>query len=246
MSANRPLRRELDLRKFVDLTLGNLANCYSHAKPGAQVHDFIHFLNVIAANDHPGVEVPIEIVSLFASEADKAKGPDWLAKSPYGSIIVSCAYCVRALGAIRGQDVGLGWSYMADARYWCGVAISSKGIDEGRDRTIVETLSQQAATGAAARDKAYEPIRQEAYRLAREMRPPRLGWQSRAHAVRTIRQPVLDFSTANKVKNESAVTLSENNAAKKLDEWLSKMPDAAELFPPSKKTIASDHRQTSR
>ncbi|MGF6766025.1 hypothetical protein P3T24_006366 [Paraburkholderia sp. GAS33] len=232
---------------FANLTLMNLSNCYSHAKPGAGVEDFVYeILNVIAIKDHPGIEEPIEIVMQFASEQDKAKGPDWIAKSPYGPLIVSCAYCVRALSAIRGQDVGLGWSYMADARYWCGVAISSKGIDEARERTIIQTHREKGAAGGAGKGKAYEPIRQHAYKLVRDMRPPIKGWQSKAHAVNTIRQPVLDFSAANKLKDRKAVTLSESNAQKKLEEWLSKMPDAGDLFPPSKRNKASKKKPASK
>lgn len=231
-TSDRPARHELDLERFVSLTLGNLSNCYAALQPGRQLADFIPgILNVVGTKDDPSIETPVEIVMQFVSEADRAKGPDWIARSPNGSLIVSCAYCLRAMRAMKSGNLNLAWSYMADARYWCGVAISCKGIDEARERTIVETsaeaLATKARSGAEARNKAYEPVRERVYELARERRPAS-GWRSRSHAVRVISDEAYAFS----VKN--GPELKKDGIGKTLDGWLAKMPDASTLFPPKR------------
>ncbi|WP_209806030.1 hypothetical protein [Cupriavidus sp. AcVe19-6a] len=229
---DRPARHELDLERFVRLTLGNLSNCYAGLKPGRQVIDFIpDVLNVVGGKDDPSVETPVEIIMQFVSEADKAKGPDWIARSPNGSLIISCAYCLRALGSMKSGDLNLAWSYMADARYWCGVAISGKGINEAREQTIMEAsakaLATKAKSGAEARSKTYEPVRERVYQLARE-RKPGSGWRSRTHAVNAIRKEAHAFSV------ESGPELKQESLSRTLDGWLAKMPDAAALFPSRK------------
>ncbi|MFP3555511.1 hypothetical protein SB861_33075 [Paraburkholderia sp. SIMBA_049] len=228
-------RQELDLKKYMFLTLSNLSNCYTHKKPQATFDTFLQeIVAPIVELDDSRVEAPGEMLMLYVSESDKAKGPDWLAKSPYGPIIISCAYCVRAGDAIKKGDSELAWSYMADARYWCGVAISSKGIDEARDRTIVETrekafaeaLKSKGEAGAKARSEAYEPLREHVFELVRNQRPSS-GWKSRSHAVKVISEPAYAFSL-----DYGGPQLKRDGIGKTLDGWLSKMPDALELFPP--------------
>ncbi|NUA25992.1 hypothetical protein [Cupriavidus basilensis] len=233
MSApRRPLRSELNLEKFAHLTLQNLANCYAHLKPGADDNAFINeILNIVGTLDDPAIEEPVAIVMSVVSEEDRTKGPGWVTKSPYGSVVVSCAYCLRALRAMHARNMELAWSYMADARYWCGVAISSKGINEARESTITLTLIKKAKAGAAGRDKTFESIRQHAYKLAKDMRPPEKGWQSRAHAVKTIQGAVVQFT------KDEGLKLSKANAEKTIDGWLARMPDAADLFPSRKAKI---------
>ncbi|MFL9959852.1 hypothetical protein PQR02_01590 [Paraburkholderia sediminicola] len=162
------------------------------------------------------------------SDEDRAKGPDWIARSPLGSIVVATAYCLRAGRAMRAGDAGLAWSLMADARYWAGVAISSKGIDEAREQTISTVKREKGAVGAAGRDAAYEPVRQFAYKMVKRTQPPQKGWQSRSHAARTIKDVTLRFA------KRLGVQMSADQAGKTIDKWLAGMPDAAALFPEKK------------
>lgn len=228
-SADRPARHELDLERFVRLTLGNLSNSYAALQPGRQSADFIPgILNVVGIKDDPSIESPVEIIMQFVSEADRVKGADWIASSPNGPVIVSCAYCLRALRAMKSNDLNLAWSYMADARYWCGVAVSGKGIDEAREKAGVEIKSEIGRTGATGRDRKFEPVRQFAYAMVREKRPPQKGWPSRAEAVKGVKDSTLHFA------KEKGVSMSEDQADTTIDKWLKEMPDADVFFPKKK------------
>ena len=227
-------RQELDLQKYLALTFGNLSSCYTHRKPQATDEAFTaEVIAPIVQHDDRRVEDPTAMLMLYVSESDRAKGPDRLVKSPYGAIVLSCAYCLRATAAaFQEVDMELAWSYMADARYWCGVAISSVGIDAARERTITETREislleervAKAKDGAGARNKAYEPLRQHVYSLARERRPDS-GWKSRAHAVKVISEAAYQYSV-----QYDGPELKKEGMGKTLDGWLAKMPGAAELF----------------
>ncbi|NHV25942.1 hypothetical protein [Burkholderia sp. D-99] len=230
---DRPIRQELDLKKYLDLTLDSLMNCYIYQKPGATEDDFAdRIMMPVMSRDDRTVEDPVDIVMQFASASDKAAGRDKIAKSPYGAIVVSSVYWVRAGVALKKGDTSLAWSYLADARFWCGVSISQVGIDQARERTITRThekatteaRANHGKSGAAGRDKAYEPVRDYAYKLTREMRPES-GWRSRSQAVKRISGFVLEYSI------EHPPRLKESGFEKTLDKWLAGMPDSAELFP---------------
>lgn len=220
------------MERFVRLTLGNLSNCYAALKPGRQMADFIpDILNVVGIKDDPSIETPVAIIMQFVSPTDKVKGEAWIARSPNSPLIVSCAYCLRALRAMKSGDLSLAWSYMADARYWSGVSVSGKGIDEAIElastEISAEALAAQARSGAQARNEAYGPVREHVYELARQRRPAS-GWRSRAHAVRVIRREAHQFSLL------KGPALKEDGLSKTLDAWLKQMPDASTLFPPKK------------
>lgn len=227
----RPVRQELDLQRFSDITLANLMNCFASLRPGAQEADFIQgILTVVGTRDDPSIETPLEIIKQFITETDRAKGDDWIASAPIGSVLMSCTYCLRAMRAMKAGDSNLAWSYMADARYWCGVSISCKGIDEAREQTIIttsekasaEAITSRAKSGGEGRSKVYEPIREYVYQLARERRPMS-GWRSRSHAVKVISEDAYKFS------KERGPALKKEGIGKTLDTWLASMPDAASL-----------------
>jgi hypothetical protein len=232
-------RRKSDLQHYLSVTFGSLLSCYTHRKPQATHDTFAaEVIAPIVQHDDRQVEHPAAMLMLYVSESDRAKGPDRLIKSPYGAIVLSCAYCLRATAAaFQEGDMGLGWSYMADARYWCGVAVSSVGIDVARERTITstrETSFAEAGTakgkeGASRRNDAYEPIRQYVYNLVRTRRPDS-GWKSRSHAVRVVSDAAYAFSG-----RDGRPQLKKSGMHDTLDTWLANMPDGSELFPPRKR-----------
>ncbi|MCO5399757.1 hypothetical protein [Ralstonia soli] len=232
----RSPRHERDFNWFLNMTLWNLVSCHASLRPGAQPTDFMReILNVVEMRDDSSVEEPLEIVMQFVSDAEKIKGQAWAAKSPICSVLVSCTYCLRAMDVMEAGDPNLAWSNMADARYWCGVAMSSQGLDEARELVIgeasAEALVMKAKSGAEARKRAYAPVQERAYQLAWERRPAS-GWQSRAQAVDKIKEEVHAFSL------EHGPALKKNDSLRRtLDGWLAQMPDASVLFP-SRKTKA--------
>lgn len=187
---------------------------------------------VVVNRDDTTVEDPLEILMLFASDSDKLKGSDWVASSPYGAIIISCVYCIRAHNALAAGYKELAWSYMADARYWCGTSIASKGINSAYEQTVTETrsnafgeaLSVRAKSGSLGRNQAYKPLREYAYQLAHEKRPVG-GWRSRSHAVRNIKNDVFNFS------QKQGPKLKPDSLEKTVDKWLAEMPDTTNIFP---------------
>lgn len=247
----RPLRHKLDVKTFHDITLQNLWTCYLKLTPDATQERFVaEILNKVNEHDHPGIDDPMGILKAISSEEDLEKGDDWLATSPIGTIIVSCAYCLRATRALRYGNSEVAWSYMADARYWCGAAIADKGIGEVIEQTRASALTAAAKRANEARQHAYDIYRRMAWRLARQKRPPLRGWQALDHAVTSIREPFLQFVAAvvaaNERRAERNKSLPKHQAKKpvvvpktasiekRLEEWLGKMPDRDQLFPRTK------------
>lgn len=251
-SEDRPLRHKLDVRAFHDITLRNLWTCYLKLAPDRTEQQFVaEILDKVNEHDHPGIDDPLGILKSIVSKDDLEKGDDWIATSPIGTIIVSCAYVLRAVRAQRHGNPEMAWSYMADARFWCGAAIADKGIGEVIEQTRASTLSDAAKRANDARQQAYDIYRRMAWRLARRERPPLRGWQSLDHAVATIQVPFLQFVDAAVVANARRDarnnSLPKNQAKKlivipktatiedRLEKWLKKMPDYDQLFPPSRR-----------
>jgi len=229
------VRGKRDVRWYSDHILQILDGVYAKLKVGAQTEDFIRdILEVVGSPlDDSSIEEPLEIIMQFVSEDDRKKGPDWVAKSPYGSVLVSAAYSWRAIGAEIKGNHDLAWSYIADAQYWVGIAVSSKSIDELREQTIIRTrratVTDKAKSGAEGRDKKYEPLREYAYQQAREQIPAS-GWRSRSHAVKVISEAVLEFS-----RRYAGPELKTDGVGKTLDGWLKNMPNSEAFFPVKKK-----------
>lgn len=145
--------------------------------------------------------------------------------APVAPILISIAYCAEAREHHNAERFDHAWSAMAEANYWCGVSMAGKGIPDARAQTIIAARKQTAAKGGESRREKYKPIIEEAYRLAREMSPPKNGWKSRSQAGKAIRPAVEKFA------GERDIKLTENQALKTIDGWLREMPDANKLFP---------------
>jgi hypothetical protein len=250
-NSNRPLRHKLGIPAFHDITLENLWTCYLKFAPDASQKEFVaEILEKVNACDHPGIDDPLGILKSIVSKDDLEKGDDWIATSPIGTIIVSCAYVLRASRAQKHGDAEIAWSYMADARFWCGAAIADKGIGEVIEQTRASTRTNTAKPGNDGRNRAYNIYRRMAWRLTRRKRPPLRGWQSLDHAARTIQEPFVEFVkavVASNARREKRNELLPKNQAKKLvvipktdtierriKSWLRDMPDRGQLFPPAK------------
>ncbi|NKJ47189.1 hypothetical protein CIC12_10630 [Burkholderia sp. SG-MS1] len=250
-SQRRPLRHKLDVQALFNITIENLYTCFAKVVPDATQQRFVaEILERVNACDHPGIDDPVGILKLVASEYDLQKGDEWIATSPIGTIIVSCAYALRASRAQRHGDVEIAWSYMADARFWSGAAIADKGIGEVIEQTRASTRVDSAKLGNDGRNRAYNIYRRMAWRLVRQKRPQQRGWQSVRHAAETIRKPFLQFveavASANARREERNKTLPRGQAKKlvvipktatierRLRDWFAEMPDRGQLFPPAK------------
>lgn len=246
-----------------DLAILNLAVCHSRLLPGSTTEDFLNrVMNVVAARDQYNVVDPIEIIMQFLPESERAKGPDWVASQPVGPILVSAAYCVRALSDLKSGYKDLAWANTADAMFWCGVANSSKGMDEviaimkiaARKEGAAEVMTEKGKTGAQARSEAYRPLRDFVFDYARR---PGAKWVSRSHAAGVITPKALEFyrehnalvQARTKAKEEARADgrsiehsedvallpkIREDGFQRTVDGWLKEMPDATQLFPSNK------------
>ncbi|MCP2086265.1 UNVERIFIED_ORG: hypothetical protein J2Y81_002282 [Paraburkholderia sediminicola] len=211
-------------------TLRSLADYYSSIRAGKTFEDFMNdVFAVVNGNDDPAVEDPYAIVRLFVRPSDPAAQVDSVA-SHYSAMIVSCTYTKRAMA--EASEVGeseQAWIYLAEASFWCGVTLAEKGIDQAYHRTVGDTKRLQATLGANKRLEKFRPVIEFAYQRARETRPTSKGWLSRNQAVQAIKADVLAFAKTQQV------SMSVEQADKTIDGWLSKMPDAASLFPGKRK-----------
>jgi len=214
-------------------SLRGLSDYYGSIREGKAFEDFMEeVFAIINGNDDPSIDDPYAIVRLFVSPTDPTQ-PSASIGGHYAAMIVSCTYIRRAMVAAEAGDAEQGWIYLAEASFWCGVTLAEKGIDQAYHQTITDTKRTQAALGAKKRLEKFRPVIEFTYQRAREMRPASKGWQSRNQAVQTIKDDVLAFAKT------SQITLSDEQAGKTIDGWLSKMPDAAQLFP-KKKSSRSD------
>lgn len=242
MTPSRPASKKQDPVHLIQATLAELRRCYEYHKPSAQPTDFYQRIQVVVAmQDDPAVEMPEEIILQFLS--NKEKGKDWIEKSPLNSIIVSCVYCLRATKALKAGVLNLAWSYVADARYWCGVSLAMMGVREAYEQTVVSTtekasiqaLSAKGEAGARAQQVPYDRLREYVYAEARK---PEVRWTSRSHAARVISKKAMTY-----VDDEEANALAEGRKSpfpkiksvaslkRTLEEiWLKEMPDASALF----------------
>lgn len=60
--------------------------------------------------------------------------------SELAALIISCAYCVNALRATEMKELNEAWTYIVDARYWCGIPLSRR-VERFFDREKMNLVS---------------------------------------------------------------------------------------------------------
>lgn len=202
-----------------DMNLINLCHAYLKFRPEKTETDFADTFVV------PLMQAPDTRGKDCLAQLQEAMRNDASADLSLASLLTSAAYTAEAVHAVERKEYQSAWICLSEARYWCGSFAVIPGIDDARTKTIGATRRNMGAKGGNARtEKMYGPVKQEAYRLARSMRPAGKGWQSRSHAVQTIAEPVKRF--AEKIGHP----LSQTNGDATIDRWLKEMPDAATLF----------------
>lgn len=218
-------RRGRTLEYLGALTLVELEKIYLEVSPDSSRDDFKDQIvtPMMGRDSMGGDELYIEV--------KKTRGLDPGCLFKLGPLLISCAYCMQGMRALDDNERELAWSYMADARYWCAMTLSLKGIEVARAETIRETRKNTARKGGLMHaDRLYKNTKEEAFRLARERATLGKGWPSRRNAANSIKNSVLDFAKKN---NQP---LSEQQAANTIYNWLKGMPDADTIFPKKKKS----------
>lgn len=215
------------------VALSMLADCYIVLKPGSTTDDFcLEIVDWVKKYDNQSVVDPNEIIRQFLRPELDEDALSWLAQQVVGPILVSVAYCDRA---IRNYELGfhdVAWSDTANAMYWCGMAITANGIDLLLLKTKAEALAEGAAhaisnkgkTGAAKRDEGFEPLRKHARQYA--LLPNKI-WSSRTQAAMVIAEELRKYC-------EEQAALAEVKmrppTQRTVYEWLKEIPDATFLF----------------
>lgn len=176
-----------------------LAGLYHELKPDATKDIFMReVMLMVRSLDSASITDPIEIIMQFLSPELRLKGRDWVATQSFGPIMVSAAYCSRALTNHSGGFEDQSWSNATDAMFWCGVALARTRSDEaiylaamdGEAQGVTKAMAETARSGAQARSDAWQPIREFALQYARR---PNARWSSRAHAAKAVAEAALTF-----------------------------------------------------
>jgi hypothetical protein len=202
-------------------TLGELAHFYAYLEPGKAADAFAtEFFHPMGADPSiSGERFRAEFVSVLESGAP--------ADLKFAAMTIACAYCVDVSRLLARGKRELAWQNMSEARYWCGVTLASRGIEDARSATISATRKHTGRQAAAKRvDDRLAETKNEAFRLARAECPPG-RWKSRRAAALAIKDKVIAFSAED---GRQKLVNTDSGGQQTVYDWLAEMPDAAELF----------------
>lgn len=212
------------LNDLMVLTLRHLYDAYVVAVKPISDDEFIEdILKPLPRLDRRETDQPLEILLQYATDQEKAKGYDAIARSPISPILLSATYYFRAMRARDTSHPDAAWSYLAEARYWCGIAMAEKGLSSALQQAADGVKRDMAASGAKKRSERFQPLRDLACDLARNSAPPS-GWSSRNHAVQVVKPKVLELAES------AGIKVSPKQIERTIDDWLAALPDAAQLF----------------
>jgi hypothetical protein len=202
-------------------TLGELAHFYAHLEPDKASDAFAteFFYPMSADPSISGERFRAEFVSVLESGAP--------ADLRFAAMTIACAYCVDVSRYLATGNRESAWQSMSEARYWCGVTLASRGIEDARSATIHATRKYTGRKAAAKRvDDRLAETKNEAFRLARTECPSG-RWKSRRAAALAIKEKVIEFSAK---AGRQKLANTDSGAQQTIYDWLAEMPDAADLF----------------
>ena len=202
-------------------TLGELANYYIQIEPSKAGNAFVtEFFHPMSADPTvTGERLRADFVSVASSGTP--------VDMRLAAMTIACGYCVDVPRLLAVGERELAWLSISEARYWCGVTLASRGVEAARNETISATRKSTSRKAASQRvAQRLDSTKEEAFRLAREMKPEGQGWPSRLQATNKIKDQVVAFSALEKRQK-----LVDTGAVKTIYKWLSSMPDAKTLFP---------------
>lgn len=239
-----PIRSERNIEWHLKTTSLTLVTCYKMLKHDEPAGNFIKAIQTFVETIlDPSIESPWEIIMQFFAGIANMKSVDEIARSAIGPVIVGSVHVVRARRAMESNDLDLAWSYIADARHWCGISVCDRDVEIGlpqvinteREKASAETLTSQGKAGVEAQEVVRERLRAYVYEEARRRED---RWESRTHAVRVISKKAINFVHEEQAKAQSEGRKSQlpkirgslANFERTVDSWLRGMPDALSLF----------------
>lgn len=152
---------------------------------------------------------------------------DDLELSAFLLLKAACAYCFEASLALKLNNRERAWSSIVDARYISGQISVTPAFTKLRMNAAKEGRQEVARKGGNKRAQAYQPVKEEAYRLCKE-RCPSKGWHSAKQAAEAIADEVDKFGQGLGIRMGGRLKIT-------LAEWLRLMPDAENIFLSKKK-----------
>lgn len=182
--------------------------------------------------DDAAIEEPLELLNLFLKPNDPAAPLEQLPTDPMVPVILSATFMLRAMAAETQGQYERGWNNLTDAEYWCGIAQGARYVALVQEEAVSDAYTRTAKKAAGARHDKERETMEFARRRARELCPDG-GWRRRIAAARRIRDEVVAYA------EKLGWRMTADRATELIDQWLSKMHDAPQLFPTQRKTPKS-------
>ena len=141
----------------IDVLLTNLSALYSELHPGSPQHEFINtyfkecYENENTSGDVLVMEHEIKIDEVFGKSIDGVGRITKLA-----AIVISCAYCCQGLRAFDEGRLNEAWTFVVDARHYCGFVMQrSKRVESFVDREKITIVSNARRNAQIAKHELY-------------------------------------------------------------------------------------------
>lgn len=211
----------LEFGKWIDSLLLSLRGCFAAIVDGRSNADdeFDGWIDLIRSADDPAIDEPVGIIKLLFSAMGVDLKDDQAGKMRGGSAMVALVYVWRAGVANEEGDRDRAWPYLCAGAYWAGYAKSGSVVD---DLQKLERKSQ-AALAAHAKAGKYAPLKEYARKIVDGRLGPGRKWPSVLNAAETI------FAEVEAYRKYAGLPVSPISQ-RTLEDWLAKMPEAADVF----------------
>lgn len=218
-------RAQLGLKaRFTEIS-NYLSERYVLLFPGKTRNHFVtEIYHHVSMLDDPTVDDSRNLLNLILKSDDPMVPLEQQPYDPILSVILSAVYLLRAIDAETQGQHEQSWNYLADATYWCGLAQGGKHV------ALVQAAARKnlAVNAVGKRHEGSRKTKEFAQQLARDLRPDG-GWKSRIAAAREIKVKVVQFAKS------LDWTMTADRVPVLIDQWLSQMPDANQIFPTQRK-----------
>jgi hypothetical protein len=217
-------RHERTPETEVDILLSNLSALYSEIHPDAPPYEFIDtYFKDCYENDYTSGDILAEMVNRTSPASTEGIGK----VSELAALVVSCAYCCEALKAWERGCVNEAWTFIVDARFWCGIPLSRR-VGRFLEREDKEILSKLRDIASNAKHEKYF-ARQE--RFVDEMYASR-PWKNKTQAAKEINAKLELYIEKEKLPVESRWNGKKFEEKKDWFDWV--LRRLRKKYPPAK------------
>ncbi|WP_423005264.1 hypothetical protein [Undibacterium sp. JH2W] len=215
-----PKSEDRNLNRSLEITMKYMRTVYLRKSPKKNSDNFLlEYLAPMSSNEDTSGDT--FLANMINLEKDSRA-------YRHGFLVVACAYFTQALRARDRNEIETSWSYLCDARYFCGVAMADTTMDQIADNIGKATRKITAKNAGAARTIKYDKVKEKFFELVIGKCPPGNGWQTKKQAIYELSEEVFTFAESVKTP------LSRDQFERTAYEWLKLMPNQARYFPDSK------------